>query len=1316
VDLGTKKASLDDQQVDATSLHRSFFFSSPLQFSSDYLVKLEGQAIASGIEQEQEKFMLLFGSDSGAVKYLKTASRSEAVSLMHELIDFYTGRFKDGDPSAFNLRPGVARLNRFLKPEGVVASLRDFYHFLCSGFEPAQHQLWYQAISDVTADCDLFQVRSSFRGDIDLVKSLIAKADLEQHEQRGGIEAALYKWLQSWAKLPLLPRISDDFSFLASFCTALVELPDLEASDYRELIAGLCDAAVERSDYAISDGQFELFRAFARGSRRIPFAQYLLKQHGRNLDLLGERLKAWLVVHVLLDDSPDYLVNFRHGLRLDSFAEELDLDTAELRSFSQSIAQKARPHRERFELDWLIESSERLGQIVESTRRIQELAVDKSSAVESLAVQLSSESHQPISRDAMKELLVRMAQILQQSVVVSDSINEASEVFIELFTPLTCTPHSALAFRNSSRVCLALADASAEQWAPGSDRFRQLAQVLARLRLPSLDTERLSGKRLAALKDHELVFVSEADLALRRPKATDGEAALQDFVRHETSQGRFDRGAFEELMAAVDGPAPWLSHLPADALASLRHSLVIGQRGLELIDPGADGLRLTADETSALSKEVRTIRKFFFLFAGDSIRRVDEEYQIWLAPKIRALLDQLDQDQRQAWSVIQGSLVASLPEAVGGRLKSLIYRTTGIRSESARAGASKNQFSNFRLSALSRPSGTAEVSSTYRKFVTQLYKRLPSQKADGWLKELFAHLLRNGDEEVAWFASRGLLIDQLKSQGYAVSSREIDRTINHIAEQCDGVEASVWMEMLAEGRAYLQFLAIGLSMVERHDRIAKDALEKMQSLNSLEAKAYPSADELGGMIKGFGQILLEQQPSLISFDQSRFWLQEVLPRHDQSKAFWRLLLIHIRNACAAGIPQEMVVTLGSWANRMSTTVENLNGFKQTARDVFDPEKRAFAESRDDELAWKNAFAGIMCVSVAEEQGRVPRVWLAQQWLASNPQVQQLSRQQWEQVSDAFEQKLQQEADPWFMPGFFAARKEVGARLDDQPLTGRGLCADEYAFVKRAQSPHARSRWQSYASIMSAEDKDSQSTLMTVAKLTGWPVVPDDVYRARNKTCQQALRKASEFTPESLKTGLLRRKPPAIPAKDMETWRARVLGMVLGALNSDQCCQVQCLFSLKLGPMNEWDFKTFQAFASELLTFEGGSERQEESVAAAWFAATLVEQGKELPEKVVKKWSPYGRRGAEEGLHARCERDLGHLLSHLVHQVVGLSGLPSVEQWYQRHVLEFIGDKALEPFAELVDALRAVLKKELPPSSFDLAEGHLESLDHLLKSR
>jgi hypothetical protein len=1316
VDLGIKKSSLDDQHVDATQLHRNFFYPSPLQFSSEYLVKLEGQAIASGIEREQEKFMLLFGSDSGAVKYLKTASQSEAVSLMRELIDYYVDKFKSGDPSAFNLRPGVARLNRFLKSDGVVVSLRDFYHFLCSGFEPAQHQLWYQAIREVTAECDLFSVRSSFRGDIDLIKALIEDAGLGEHEQRGGIEAALYKWVQSWAKLPLMPRVSEDFAFFSGFFTALADLPDLEASDYRELLVGLCDAAVERGELTISDSFFELFRAFARSSRRIPFVQYLLKQHGRNLDLLGERLKAWVMLQVLLDDSPDFLLRFRHGLRLDSFSDDLELEPEELRSFAQSIVQKARPHRERFELDWLIEAAERLAELAESARHVSRLQLEKTPAVESLAVQLSGESHQAISRSAMKDLLVRVAQLQQQSIIVGQSANDASAVFVELFTPLICTPHAGLAFRNSSRLCLTLADACSDEWPSGSDKFRQLAQALARLRLPSSDNDRFSGKRLASLQNHELVFLSEVELALGRPLSSDSEQTLFDFLRSETAHRRYDREIFDDLIDAIDEPAAWLKELPDDALSMIKRVLAKGQLGVGLLDGQHEAPSPLAQKGGDFVKDVDTLRRYFYLFAGSGIRRVDEEYQIWLAPRIRQLVDQLDDGQKGAWATMQAQLVSALPDAIGPRLASLAYRTTGIRSATVREEVGKTLFTNFRLSSLSRPESDMAVSDSYKRFVGRFFSNLPSSKPSGWLKELIKNLLHYGDEELAWYASRGVLSDQLKSQGYGVCSREVDRVINHLAAEADGVEAAFWIEFLAEGRAYLQFLAIGLSMTERYERIAKDALEGMQSLNSLEAVDYPSASELGRMINGFGHILLEQQPSLISFDQGRFWLQEILPKHEQSKAFWRLLFIHIRRACAAGIPEEMVVTLGSWANRMTTTVENLAGFKETSREVFDPEKRAFAESRDDELAWKNAFSGVMVVSVAEEHGRLPRAWLAQQWFSSNPQVQQLSRPQWEQVSEAFEKKLQKEADPWFMPGFFAARKEVSSKLESGQLSGRGLSADEYAFVKRAGSAHARARWQSYASVMSIEDRGSQATLMTVAKLTGWPMIAESEYRTRNQGRKQVLRHVATFEPGSIKSGLLRRKPPAIPAKDMETWRARSIGMVLGAMNGDQCCQIQCLFSLKIGPMNSWEFKDFQAFAAELLQFEGGGDDQEKVVAAAWFASILVKESTELAEKIVKKWSPYGRRGAEQGLHSRCERDLGHLLAHLVHQVVGLSGLPAVDQWYQRHVLDFIGDKALEPFAELVDALRAILKKELPPAAYELGDGHLQSLDQLLQSR
>lgn len=1316
MDLGNKKNSLDDQQVDATTLHTSFFFPSPLQASSGYLVQLEGAAIAAGIAQEEEKFMLLFSSDSGAVQHLKSSTRAEAITLMRELIGDYTEKFQAKDPTAFNLRPGVARLGRFLQADGVVLSLRDLFHFLCSGFEPAQYRLWYQATRDVTTDCDQFKVRSTFRGDIDLIKALIEDVGLDQHPQRGGIEAALYKWVQSWAKLPLLPKVSDDFSFLAYFCGALVELPDLEANDFRSLIVCLCDAAVERSDRAISDSRFDMFRAFARSSRRISFCQYLLKQHGRSLDLLGERLKAWLIINVLMSDAPDYLRLFRHSLRLDLFTEELELDHDELRSFIHSIVQKARPYRERYELDWLTEASELLALIIESNRKAAALALDRSPAVESLAVQLAGESHQSISSRDMKALLSHVTRLLQQSAIVGESAKESSEIFVEYFSPLNGTQSSNLAFRNSSRLCLALAETSAEEWDGGSERFREMAQLLSQLRWPTTSDDELSGKRMASLKTHELIFVAEANHALRRPSKLDAELDICDFLRSESAQGRLKRREIEDLLSQTNSNAYWLRHVPAQFAQVLERCLKHVSSSLLLIDDQEGQATVASESLESYRAQVIELCKYFYLFAGQSISRVDEEFQIWIAPKVRTLMGQLDEAQRSDWPVVQGNLVQGMPERVGPRLNSLMYRTTGIREEAHKQSNQSSLYSNFQLSVMGTSGAASEVSKVYADFVRGMAQKLSLGRSDRWLAELLANLVDLGDEERAWFATRKVLTEELRSKGYAVFSPEVDRVINKIADEFDGVEASYWIEFLAEGRAYLQFLTIGILMSERHQRIADEALTAMQSLNSLEKVTYPSAEDLGRMVKGFGQILLEQQPSLISFDQARFWLQEILPNHDQSKAFWRLLFIHLRNACAAGIPAEMVVTLGSWANRMASTVENLNGFKRTAREVFDPEKRAFAEGREDEFSWKNAFSGIMVVCIAEEAGRLPRAWMAQQWLESNAQIQQLSRPQWEQVSDAFEKKLQQEADPWFMPGFYSARKEIARKLDDQPLTGRGLTADEYAFVKRSQSGHAKTRWQNFASITRAEVGDAQSTFMTVAKLTAWPMMPEAEYRLKNQKRKQILGRTATFAPQSLKTGLLRRKPPTIPAKDQDSFHARSIGMVLGAMNGDLCCQLQCMFSLKMGPMNAWDFKNFQSFANEILGFEGGDENRDQVVARAWFAATLVQRSENLAEMVVKRWSPYGRQGAEKGLHARCQRDLNHLLTHLVYQVVGLTGLPPLDQWYQRHVLEFIGDKALEPFAELVDALRVVLKKELPLPAFEMAQEHLEPLEILLKEK
>jgi len=230
------------------------------------------------------------------------------------------------------------------------------------------------------------------------------------------------------------------------------------------------------------------------------------------------------------------------------------------------------------------------------------------------------------------------------------------------------------------------------------------------------------------------------------------------------------------------------------------------------------------------------------------------------------------------------------------------------------------------------------------------------------------------------------------------------------------------------------------------------------------------------------------------------------------------------------------------------------------------------------------------------------------------------------------------------------------------------------------------------------------------------MLPKPEADARSKTVGEALRNGLELSSNDIKTGMLRKRAPEISKKDKETFHARNVGVVLGALENDDCCQVQCLFGLKMGPLKTWTFKEFSSLAEELLGFDDDKDKISALSAKAWLAATLAIDKTELAEQVVKRWAPYKGHKSSEDQHVRCRRDLGHLLSQLLYSVVGLSNIPKMDRWYQQNVLKFIGEKSFEPFAQLVGALEVVLKKELPQPSFEIAEEILRPLSILLKEK
>ena len=1316
MDLGLQSKSPADTIESVLTLHREVFFTSPIQANSAYLSAREGEAMAQGISREEEKFLLLFSGENGPLKYLKRSVRRETIDLMRELIGYYRGKFETKDPTAFTLRAGVARLNRFLEQKGVVESIRSLHHFLCVPFDTRQAVLWFQATQDVIGDCDRFELRSKLRGDIDFVKAMLGSAELDVHDHADDVEAAVYRWLQRWAKLPLIPKLSDDYSFLKLYCSALEELPELEEDDFRALARSLTRSLIDRSKVSISDEHFELFRAFYRSSRRVSFCQFLIKKHGGRLDLLGQHLKEWLLVQLLVGDSEALRRRFTHAIRSDEFSDGLELDQMELIAFIDSIKQKCRGARERFELDWLEDAASTLGNLVGRQLDVQRLAFQNSEELSSLASQLSSESKGAIARAELTPVLEQVTRIIEHCLIVTQSDNDAVEIFYEYFQPLVGDQTAKLVHRSLSRFLLVLSRVAEGRNEIVQARLESIAERITSSHWQAATAPEMSNDFFSSLDSANVTLLFEGLIALQRPSGDEGLRTFVDFIRAEATSGRLGADELSSARALLGPDSVWKRAVPSTVANLLEVTLNDVERSLMLLGAKPSSPSAPSGTQARVEKKLGLLHRTLFLVTGPRIDRLDEEFQIWVAPLIRELMAHEDVASDINWSSLQAELVTAVPNQAASRIESLMYRITGVRSGQQSAGNKLDGFKLFRLAAFQQTLPDDWKTSEPFSLFIEAFRSGLSSGLPIWAENVVKNLETYGDEETAWYESRSILLDKLRLQGYGSVCREFDRLICDIAGQFEGIPASHWIEFFAEGRAYLQFLAIGDVFCDKNEKMSSSMLQLMESLRSFEDTQYPQSDQVASMVQGFGEILLSQRPSMITYDQTRFWLQDVVPEVGQSAAFWRLLMITLRDVCAELVPEEMVVSISSWANRMSTSIESLLAFRESIIPIFDANTRMFAEGKEEDIEWKNAFAGLMVCSVAEEHGRLPRKWLTIQWFETSSRVSRLNLEQWNQVSTLFENKLKDVADPWFMQGLYSVQNTVSERIAARKMDLDETSPDELAFFKRSASGHAKKRWQNYSSIVGLKHGYDQKSFMVVSKHTGWDLRDQRDAARLNSQWGKLLTAARTIDSKNIRLGLLRRQPAPINTAEVDTFRSRLIGVAIGANSEDACCQLQCLFSLKMGPLRAWNFKELLALTERLVGKIDVEQSTETIVAEAWLAAAIAMNADYLADQVVKHWAPYRGTETEESLHNRCRRDLRYLLIQMMQIAVGLSGILALDIWYQRHVLEFIGDKKLEPFSEMVGALDVVLKKELPAPSYKVAKEIAQPLDALLKER
>ena len=1299
----------------------SIFFDSDYALTLAHVAQLEGRALGRLIEKQAPKVFVALASDEDLLSFLSSEKRHAVIDKVREISFKYQKLLLAGEVSAFNLIPAARELLTVIDAETSTRVLRYYFHFICPALTGRQLVLCHASINRALRALDRASLRAVFREDNGIVNQAIAGAGYGGEEKSSPAFRFLSSWLNSWAVLPLQPRVKDDFAFFRCLLHADGKL-ELDEEDWRGIFKNLAFAVDREVEGRMSDAGFALFRALVRGSRRLSFVFYLVSVHGRALKLLDEELRDWVLVQTLLGETPELCEKFRFRLDLAQIRESSDLEADELRDFFSTLTGKIRKDRERFELDWFEQAWEQLCSMLERRKSMDDwmASVDKKSS--DLASSIAADSSEKVSVSRTDATIRVQIRAIAHAVAVAESSREAKRLVGESMPLLIDLGADRQVWRNCYRIGLSFNNTLSDELEWAKARFTGILEALESIAALRSENYEEAGSSLRGQSVYAAALSCQVLYSQLVGLGQSMAVPLLLFLREEISAARM---SIENLSALVEQEAfHKIMALSSVHLSEEEALLSALNDELSIVRLWQSREHLAAEFSgSDKSSTERFSRLILLMFKLEPklTARSEEEWQIWLAPEIRSLFDDGYPADSLVWSTLLERTEPYFPAPYRTNLRSF-FRRILTASKSGNANENHRKMVQFRPLRYSIEPPEAGTSEPFLHLVEQFQKFLHSASAPAWIVQFADSLKAGGDEEAAWFSVYPSIKQDIEADGQPTVSLAFDRLIVNLNHELPAAAAGYWLETLAEGRALSQHLTIGMVWQRHSEALAHTVAPKMASTMQSKPDISKFVRDLDLLINNMGKAMANLPPALAAIELPRFWFQCTLPFLEFPSVAWRFMALALRDATSEFLPQDMTVSVTAWCNRFGLAAERLNSCQEFAKRTLQARGNLFAENSSDEQAWRALLAGLVVCSTFPESGRLPRRLQVQRLIEVTSPLRKISVDQWKQVSMALTRKFRNQLDPDLVPAFLNVQNDVADIMHNiTSLNAAGnVHADTLFWIKGKTRSGLENRWRRFIAVASPSFGVSNDSMITVSQMNGWAMPEEGFRQSYTKSMELAFDKTLNIHPKDVKTGVIKRSAPEIPAEQLDSWRARLIGYVIGVAQEDDCCQRQCVFSLLRSSMGEWayeavlqlleivDYSTYQMLEKG----EAHSKRRD-VVADAWLSSTLTKSSEGFASSLVDRWQPFKGAQDKQTQHDRCKRDIGYLLSHMMYISSGIPGVEPLDKWYETHVLQFVSKESMEPFHELTNQLDKSMKENLPKSVYQDQRKMLQPLHKLL---
>ena len=1299
----------------------SIFLDSDYALTLAHVAQLEGRALGRLIEKQAPKVFVALTSEEDLLSHLNSEERHAVVDKVREISYKQQKLLLAGEASAFNLIPAAKELLKLVDAETSARVLRYYFRFIGSALTGRQLVLCHESINSALRALDRDCLRAVFRNDNGIVNQAIAETDFGGDEKSSPALHFLSSWLDSWAVLPLQPRVKDDFAFFRHLIHADGEL-ELDEEDWRAIFKNLAFAVDRQVDGRMSDASFDLFRALVRGSRRMAFVLYLMSVHGRALKLLDEDLRDWVLVQTLLGESPELFEQFRFRLDLVEARRRSDLETAELRDFFSTLTGKIRKDRERFELDWFEQAWEQLCSMLERRDLLDDWVTGLDQKASDLASSIAADSSEKVSVSRTDATIRVQIRVFAHVMTVTETSREAKRLVGESMPILIDLGSEKYIWRNCYRIGLSLNNTLSDEREWATTPFKGILEALEGIAALRSEKYHQAGQALDGQPESTAVLATQVLYSRLMGADQTMVVPLLRFLREEISAGRVSVDALgEHLEAGSLSNIMAFSSLNASdkerILAAIQDELNIAklwQRRDELATEVAGSDKSSTERFSRLVS-------LMFKLEPTLTARSEEEWQTWIAPEIRLLFDDGYPADSVVWTTLVERTEPYFPASYRANVKSF-FRRILASSKSGKAPENQPKMVQFRPLSYFVDPPEAGTSEPFVYAVEQFQTFLRTVSAPAWAVQLADSLKACGDEEAAWFATYPSLKNAIDTEGQKKVSAAFDRLIVQLSSDLSPAPAGYWLQTLAEGRALSQHLTIGLVWTQHSEQLAQNVAPKMVAAMRDKPDPNKCVRDLDFLISHMGKTMISLPPALAAIDVPRFWFQCILPFVDYPSVTWRFVALALRDATRPLLPEDMTVSLSAWCNRFGLAADRLSLSQEFAKETLQAKGNLFAENSRDEQAWRALLAGMVVCSTFPEGGRIPRRLQVERLVEATSPLRKISVEQWQQISMTLTKKFRSQLHPDLLPAFVGVQNEVADAIKKiKSLESAGIDhADTLFWVRGQGRVGLEERWRRFVAVASPSFGFASESMVTVAQMNGW-TLPDAAFcQFHERLMASVFDKALTVDAKQIKVGFIKRSAPDVSAEQTDSWRSRLIGYVMGVAEKDGCCQRQCLFSILRSSAIEWTYEAVlrlmeivDSSTYEILEHAESDVDRRNVLADAWLCSVLANSAQDWSDSLVDRWQPF--RGAQDtqAQHGRCKRDIGYLLTHTMYLSSGISGVEPLDKWYETHVLQFVSESAMEPFHELTSQLDKSMKENLPKTVYQQQRKMLEPLHELL---